>query len=209
MPNTWDKKEVKTASLFATLLTLSGPATAENQKVVWFDVAPGLIKHVEVHVDDEVKDGCWTNVSLVRSKVRLLLEQNDIRLVDDMSRSSLAHPRVNISANGFRNGGFCAARISFDVEMVSYQYLEEYSGQEWFVFHTGTIWTKSTVASGSDKLNDVIDEFFEASANAFVADVLSARRDPVVQEFFEAFPILAEKPQTKAEEEAEQAKGGN
>jgi hypothetical protein len=43
----------------------------------------GLVRGVELTVNDEVSDGCWTNVSLARQKIRLILEQSKIPVHED------------------------------------------------------------------------------------------------------------------------------
>lgn len=145
---------------------------------------------------DDVTDGCWTNVGLVESKLRLLLEQNDIQIIPDNSYSLMTSPTVRFVAYGHKVGGICIAHMSLEVSGMTFTKTPETAyGENW------TFWTKAPLYfseqisnNGRGNLNDQAADFAEETGSEFVAGVLAGRRDPNVEKFFETFPNAGEPP---------------
>ena len=146
----------------------------------------GLIHGVKLEVIDGVTGNCWTNANSIRSKLHLLFERNDIRvLVDDeklqamnleAARSgepTLAAANVFVNTVGLRSGLTCAVAARFSVRgglLVHYPRANEYFIVDALLFQKGAIYTSGT------NTNSQLSDFFEGAGSEFVAKTISGRR---------------------------------
>lgn len=189
------------ASLVSLTLLLGSSQTLAQETTTYLDPseAVGLIKHVSLIVEDSVNDGCWTNVSGVRSKLRLALERDGVAVLDyEPYTNSLPAPFLRFRGTGYRSNSLCFGVFDFEV---GYWTSERFGGANgikefgvggWFqIFKSGSLF------SGPNNLNQEASEFVESATAQFLADVYAARRSQNVQLFFEELPWLAEPPLTE------------
>lgn len=168
------------------LFTVCAIHTVSAQDTLPRETELGLIHGVKLDVIDGVTGNCWTNANSIRSKLQLLFERNDIRvLVDDeklqsmnleASRSgepTLAAANVFVNTVGFRSGLTCAVAARFSVRgglLVHYPRFNEIFFVEVLFFQRGAIYTSGT------NTNSQLSDFFEGAASEFVAKIISGRR---------------------------------
>jgi 2-oxo-4-hydroxy-4-carboxy--5-ureidoimidazoline (OHCU) decarboxylase len=71
--------------------------------------------------------------------------------------------------------------------------------RQYFVHSIGTAFEQTSVFLSSKSFDEQLEGFFTAATSEFVSDVISARREPIVSQFFQDIPALAERPQSSAE----------
>ena len=182
-------------------LTLAEAARADADRSLSQSEALGLISIVNIDVSDDVSDGCWTNVSTVEAKMRLLFEQNDIEVEKDSLAFLMPAARsVSLSALGFRNGMGCVVSAAFEVrhwtssDVGGYEELPEFSVSGLVVSYS-----RQYVGTNSSNMNQQLLDFFDATATNFVADILSARRSDVVRLFKNTYPHYGQEIPTQKE----------
>ncbi len=158
----------------------------------------GLIRFTELTVRDDVSGGCWTNSAYITSKVKLLLEQNDVAVLE-YEPLFLGPVVVNteISAFGFRDdNGTCAVHAKLQVYSHSYEEFGDISHDEssYVMPRRVSLFSGGALFVNSNKVNEQLSEFIEGQAAEFLSGVLSGRRDSIVQEFFVDFPAWLDKP---------------
>ncbi len=187
--------------IFAIGLGLPSAAFSQSDEKLGFVSGihtPGFIKYAEIKVHDGVTDNCWTNSNSIGSRTRLLLEQNDIETIDGIAFHDMSAPVVYVSAFGFKNGSLCVVSAEFSVysQGNSYWDASQRGGKEWFVAQFNEIHSSQYLFTGPGAVNDEISDWFDGQASEFIANVLSARRNPDVQSFMADFPKLFGRPAT-------------
>ena len=113
------------------VITVFATHTALARDPLPYEAELGLIRGVTLDVVDEVTGDCWTNAESIRSKLHLLLEQNDVRVLADdeeMRAVNMEAARSGDSvftagyalayATGFRNGDWCTIYATFEVAAI-------------------------------------------------------------------------------------------
>lgn len=161
----------------------------------------GLIENSTLTVFDNVVDNCWTNSSAIRSKVHLIFEQNDIRVLDyKPAFFSFDTVSTELSAVGFKISGGCAVSAEFRVQTGIYSDLGGANGRQVHVFrYRARIFDRASIFSNGGNTNSQLTDFFEGAASEFVAKTLSARRDQGLQEYMQEYPSTKEPPMSKKE----------
>lgn len=185
---------------FRTLVSAivcASPATAQESSEVWFLENPyGLVRHASLWLDNQVQDRCWTNAATVKSKVRLMLEQNSIPVKDDASElSTVFSVGVLVKGLGFREAnGRCVVGAIFEVSGHTFEEYE--SGRPgddiFYLTMPGLIFRSFSIITSEVDVNQQMDEFIEGSSAEYVSNVLAGRRAEEVRELFLTYPKLAD-----------------
>lgn len=184
-------------ALAATLATfVVAPAIqAQEVKRVEYEKTLGYVRYAVLDVQDKVTGNCWTNVDLVKSKIKLLLEQNDVAVVEEIANSDFTRPSIAFNVMGWKAGGVCVASAEFSVTTWDYM-LRRTKGNEtvWLFDAYNTLFSRGYLMTNGGNVNSSVAEFAETSTSEFLADVIAGRRDPNVNAFFEQFPHNLETP---------------
>ncbi|HAR50674.1 MAG TPA: hypothetical protein DCS45_02200 [Roseovarius nubinhibens] len=190
-------------SAFSALicLALGDSVNADTDRRMSQDEALGLITTVNIDVSDEVSDRCWTNASSIEAKLRLLFEQNEIKVEKDELAFLVAAARsVSVRAWGYRTGSVCVVGATFALRhwassnMGGIDGLPEFSASGLVV-----AFSNSAVLSSKVNANQQLMEFFESNATNLVADIISARRSDVIRLFKNTYPHYGQEIPTQKE----------
>ena len=164
--------------------------------------AIGLVRAVELYIDDQVGDGCWGNRDAVFDRVRSALIMAGITVyTEPMETYDVLSPQVNLSLIGYRmTGGACIAHLTFDVGIVARFEMGSltYTDKVFNISSDASLWKTSTIFSGQT----VDDLALKSAANyvdRFVDDIRTARNDDTVQLFNQVWPT--NQPRTRAQGE--------
>lgn len=157
----------------------------------------GLISHINLSISDQVTGGCWLNSSTVKSKTRLSFEQNNIKVSSSPFRyNSVNNPVVTLKVLGYKINGGCVVTTSIDVQHVSGALMGGQKNNETFYLSKFvSSWQKSSLMSGTSPMDDRIDSYFEGYVSELIADIIVARRDPLIRSLIESFPALSDEPE--------------
>lgn len=187
----------------ALLSLLPFAASAQSDAPEWIgrEKVMGLVRHAHLEISDQVIDGCWTSPTNASAKVRLLLEQNGVAVQDFRPAFyDVFNPVVLLTANGYRTASNCVASARFAVFYFADSGYGGHSGsQEYRVNGLVVIDEASSVFTNGGSLDQQLGEFFEAAASEFLADVISARRDHRISDFFSIYPQFVEEPMSGEE----------
>lgn len=142
----------------------------------------GLVSRVDLVVDDQVSDGCWTNSSTVKSKVQLIFEQSNIP-VQEYALHLVWQPQVTLFALGGRSGnGMCAVTASLQVYAWSAARLPTFES-ELLTTVTLASFSDTGIFTNSSNANGQLTDFFEGAASELAANIISARRSAGAKAF--------------------------
>jgi len=167
-----------------------------------YELAPGYVKFVNLDVDDQISGNCWSNTKTVEAKVRLLLEQNELPVLNYLPQfRSRFVPQVTILGLGMRNGnGTCFGHIQFLVQTIYFDKYGGFEGKEEFEFTGfGTVFSQASIFSNAGNLNAQISDFVEGAASEFAAEAISSRRNELVSKFNKLYPGFDQKPMSREE----------
>ncbi|WP_417826002.1 hypothetical protein [Thalassospira povalilytica] len=154
-------------SLFLLLLFFGSTthANAEDQfapivleHLTWFRF--GTSNPVDVVIDDNVTDGCWTTTSATETSIKLELKRSEFLLSDTSEGFPI---QLKVSATGYQlNEYTCVASIRLSVIPLIIETIQPKD----FAIHAGMyseIWAMSTLMSGpkSDMSKRIKDAFVE------------------------------------------------
>lgn len=170
--------------------------------------AVGLIRAVELQVDDQVKDGCFTNASAVSARIRAQLENAKIAVYSEPFATPLPfNPKLILSTLGGKLGnGACIASVAMSVEYSSENELGSlaYTSGLFKVSGAHVIWRNSSLVARGGSVNDSILSNVQEWIDSLTADVAAAKRNENVQKLFAVWPDHP--PQTAREFQAEMEK---
>jgi hypothetical protein len=164
--------------------------------------AIGLVRAVELYIDDQVGDGCWGNRDAVFDRVRSALIMAGITVyTEPMETYDVLSPQVNLSLIGYRmTGGACIAHLTFDVGIVARFEMGSltYTDKVFNISSDASLWNTSTIFSGQT-LDDLALKSAANYVDRFVDDIRTARNDDTVQLFNQVWPT--NQPRTRAQAE--------
>lgn len=142
------------------------------------DKSVGLIQSVYLTIDDEVVDGCWTNVEAVRNRLRYRLEAENITVYmgNDIPDSE-RNPMLTFSLVGFRSHKMCIVSYDMDLQTISQsEYGQRENDNRVVIFSFGSLWSESGVFIDTNADRKIM-RLADSLADQLLADILSARRD--------------------------------
>ena len=171
--------------IFLILLCPSNVFADLNNSATYIsrDKSVGLIDSVYLTIDDEVVDGCWTNVEAVRNRLRYRLEAENLTVfMGNNIPDSQRNPMLTFSLVGFRSHKMCIVSYDMDLETISQsEYGQEEDDNRVVIFSFGSLWSESGVFIDTNA-NRKILKLADSLADQLLADILSARRDADVIE---------------------------
>lgn len=152
--------------------------------------AIGLMRAVELHVDDQVDDGCWGNRDAVFDRVRSALVMAGVTVhTEPMEYYDVLSPQVSLAVLGYRmTGGACIAHLTLDVSIVSRHEMGSltYTDQVFSISSDASLWRSSTIFSGQ-YLDELALNAVSTYVDRLVESIRIARNDPTVQRFNEVW----------------------
>ena len=173
---------------------LSFSAYAENNsEAVIFDEDEqlGLVQDVRLIISDQVEDGCWTNIDTVKNKTKLTLEQSHIPVKkEDNWNINILHPRLVITAAGFKSNDFiCAGQVSVELWVyVSQHYgnLEDTKIRKYYLQDFRAIpFSRTSLFTSGENLNEQIKDFVDSEISNLASKIIAGRRSPKVKRFLD------------------------
>lgn len=166
------------------------PAFAQDDIITFvFGMDPrwiSLSNKAVVEVDDQVKDGCWTNANAAKNAVALELQRNGYTVGDD-----LPFPlKFIITGVGYRASFGCVVNYDLAVWAPSSQQLT-IEGHTIHSLFYDALWTSSGVMSGSET-NSRLKETFVEHVQSFLVRLPQAKRE-VIEEAIKRSPDEAVK----------------
>ena len=139
----------------------------------------GLIRNVYLHIDDQVSDKCWTNVSQIKQKARLTLEQSGISVYEEPL--FIIQPfsmNLVITGLGLRAGdGSCFGNI----EVKAFKEVFTDFGEEVLIKYIGVNFQQNSIAMSGNNLNKSFLNSVDTYISKFSSDVISNRRHATVK----------------------------
>lgn len=191
------------AALFQLVLGMPQLARAQDApKFLEYGLELGLIRNSYLFSSDQVSDNCWTNMSSIEAKIRLLLERNEIPVFrEPFAFYNSFNVQVKLVAFGFRTGdGLCVVSSALSVSTGLSEDIN-YSGQGPGIIadYSVAIFQRSAIFTSGFNVNEQLDGWFEGVVSEFIADIISARRSDEIQEYFERFPTFGRDPLTQSQ----------
>lgn len=149
----------------------------------------GVASSVELVIDDQVSDSCWTNTSAVAARVRAELEKFGVAVFqEDLAFNTSYSPLISIVGLGYRlPSNVCFASVELTVnywvsdDLGSLAYTGVvYRQQSW-----GTIWSAHSIFTNGRNVDDQVLDQVQEWVDTYIADIARARRVPAVQDAYE------------------------
>jgi hypothetical protein len=199
---------MKSAALGGLMLGVASAASAEEFFIGGATL--GLVRGVELSVVDQVSDRCWTNPSLVKQKIRLILEQSEIPAHEPDLVNNVYFPVFEFGVVGLRAGA-CVGSYMVKVSYFGFAEQRPYPGSTntYQVTMFMELFQKTGVVSSDTTLNQLIEDFAEEATSEFAAAVISGRRDPIVQQLLSEGQEIRPITQQELQPLLEPARAGN
>jgi hypothetical protein len=171
------------------------PANAENE-FLDSDQALGLISFATVLTSDQVSGNCLTNLPTIENKLKLMLEQNDVSVVESKPYT-LKSPAIGLIANGYRVEGVCVASFAFEVRSWGgTTFYDQSDGSGYAVSTLMDLYSSHQISTNRSNVNAQALDFFEGEAAGFLAQVIASRKKPIVAEAKRKIPWFVIAPPT-------------
>lgn len=179
--------------ILTTLCTmLFAPAHAQMPTFVDRNAQVELIRYVELIIDDQAVDGCWTNASAVANKIRLLFESNNIPVyTEPLFDNDASSPNLYVTVLAQRDSrGIC---FGFHQLILTYQAYGRYGGTEtvpeqYRLVQIVLMWERTGTVINGGNLNEFMISHADEAISGLIADIYAARRIQAVQDFVRYFP---------------------
>jgi hypothetical protein len=158
-------------------------AQEEPEYLLGPDPLLATVSKVKVRISDEVKDGCFTNSTAIKTTVELTLRQYGV-LVDDEAVDT-----VWVSALGGRNRTpsgrdlGCGVVAEMELDLRRAVYIPYADGK--MAITSVTHWVATSLLNGPDNLDDSVKRFATDASEKLVNRILKGR-----QEFFSKNPAV-------------------
>lgn len=152
----------------------------------------GVVRSIELALDDQVDGECWTNVTAVAARVRSELEQFGIAVYQERLafRSAFA-PLLQITGLGYRtSGGLCVVSASIEVFYWGNTRLGDltYNGRSFEFENPILLWGTNSVFSSGSNVDDQMLSQAQEWVDTLIADIAKARRTDGVRSVLETWP---------------------
>lgn len=174
---------------------------SKNTVKVKNSIAVGLINAVELKIDDQVVDQCWTNVAAVKARISAELERSNIAVYNEALIFNLPNaPILEFKIIGFRVGTHqCVGNITTSVHNFSTIQVGSlgYTKNVYMIEGKHVMWTRSALHSANDTLDTVAMSSAQESIDNLISNIFASRREDAVNDFRVNFP--QDKPMTISE----------
>ncbi len=170
------------------LFNCSSLAAEESSKLIGPIESRGLIRFVDIVIDDQVVSGCWTNGQQIKQKARLTLEQSGVAVsIEPLALVSPFEARLFIRAMGGRTeSGLCSGALMVDV--VGEGFVNWGSKvRSYDIASQRRLYNRCSAMVGPDNLNTMILRSADTAVTEFSADVIKYRRSKAVKELLSMF----------------------
>lgn len=169
-----------TTALARVTSTVSGPETI------------GVVRSVELLVDDQIDGECWTNSSAIAARVRAELEKFGIAVYQEpLALRTVFAPLLQINGLGYRGGnGVCVASASMEVVYWGTTRLGNlgYTGRAFEFENPVLLWSANSVFSNSGRVDDQFMRQAQEWVDTLIGDIASARRSEEVKSVLNTWP---------------------
>lgn len=163
---------------------------AANDAAVYIGTANlvGLASSVQLVIDDQVSDRCWTNATAIAARVRAELEKYGIAVFQEqLAFNTTAAPLISIVGLGYRlPSSVCFASLSMDVRYWSTDELGSlaYTGKIYRQQAWATIWSEQSIFTNAQNVDQQSMGRVQEWIDTYIADISKARREPSVREAY-------------------------
>lgn len=164
---------------------------AEANEAAVYISAPslaGLASSVQLAIDDQVGDRCWTNTSAIAARVRAELEKFGIAVFQEqLAFNTTAAPLISIVGLGYRlPSNVCFASVSMEVKFWSTDDLGSlaYTGRIYRQQAWATIWSAQSIFTNAQNVDQQSMDQVQEWIDTYIADISKARREPAVQDAY-------------------------
>lgn len=144
-----------------------------NATIWGYDTGWLMLKNAElldVHLDDQVEDGCWTDLSGTRNAVELQLIRSGYE-TQDGEDGSIFIPDVSISAVGYEVAGVCAMALTLKASVPDFAEYAVGDGVLTSLYAKSVVSYGAVVTSGKSGSNSMMKNQFESMVQQFLVDV--------------------------------------
>lgn len=169
-----------TAALAQVTSTVSGTDTI------------GVVRSVELQIDDQVEGECWTNSSAIAARVRAELEKFGIAVYQEpLALRTVFAPLLQINGLGYRTGsGVCVASTSMEIVYWGTTRPGDlgYTGRAFEFENPVLLWSANSVFSNSGRVDDQLMKQAQEWVDTLIGDIAKARRSDGVQAVLTTWP---------------------
>jgi hypothetical protein len=181
-----------TAALAEVTSTISGTDTI------------GVVRSVELVIDDQVDGGCWTNSSAIAARVRAELEKFGIAVYQEpLALRTVFAPVLQISGLGYRSGSAgCVTSATMEVVYWGTTTLGDlgYTGRAFDFENPVLLWSANSVFSNPARVDDQLLKQAQEWVDTLIGDIAKARRTEEVQSVLSTWPSAKALTATQFEE---------
>jgi len=158
------------------------------------DESLGLIHFIEIHVDDQVSGGCWTNVNQIRKNVRLKLEQSGIETAKKLLWEGPYGATLIIDVIGYRTEKTNVCVGYLNVSLVNYRAESFGYYGEYEIYRRYLLYQKAGIMTSGDNLNTMIKKDVDGYVSELAAKIIRNRGNEPIKKILKSYPIEANKP---------------
>ena len=152
----------------------------------------GVVRSVELVIDDQIDGECWTNTTAIGARVRAELEKFGIAVYQEpLALRTVFSPLLQISGLGYRTGsGVCVTSASMEVLYWGTTRIGDlgYTGRAFKLENPVLLWSATSVFSNSTRVDDQFLSQAQEWVDTLVGDIASARRSDGVRAVLETWP---------------------
>lgn len=152
----------------------------------------GVVRSVELLIDDQVEGGCWTNASAIAARVRAELEKYGIAVYQEpLALRTVFAPILQINGLGYRAGGeVCVVSASMEVVYWGTTRLGDlgYTGRAFEFENPVLLWSQNSVFSNRSRVDDQLMKQAQEWVDTLIGDIAKARRSEEVEAVLSTWP---------------------
>lgn len=152
----------------------------------------GVVRAVELIVEDQIEDKCWTNSTAVSARIRAELEKFGIAVyLEELALNTVFSPIVRVSGLGYRTGnGVCTGHVSLELYYFGSTRLGSlsYTGEVFDFRSPIAIWEANSIFTNSERLDQQVLDQVQEWTDSLIADISKARRTEGVRAVLSVWP---------------------
>jgi hypothetical protein len=151
----------------------------------------GLVRAVELQVDDQVEGGCWKNAGAVTARLRVELERSGVAVFEEpLAFRGPTSPILRFVALGGRVDDLgCAASLQMEMFFIGREEMGSlgYTKNVFAITSLSSMWDQSSVMWGPSPLDERVLSTAQQWIDTLAADISKSRRVEAVVRFNEVW----------------------